>query len=372
MKGFCGKMSFSANRIKMSETQELFIRILKGSLWRKDFSEELDFQEFKEILRCANSQTVLGLVFNQLKDAKIDGGDDKMPIYEAIGSLEAIKQQNKFTNKELAQFAAICENKGIEYIVVKGQTMSCLYPCPELRQAGDIDFLARKSKCFSDIFCGINLPMKMAEKEFAFEWHNIIYELHTSLVSFGVRKHRHMWEQLMEEEWKQEHYVGIEGSKVRTLSPTINAVYVFIHLFFHFIRAGVSLRQFCDWAMLLHYNKENIDKCRLNGILDSLGMTAGYKAFGSILVDVLGLPEDEFPVEINTEDRRWKDAILNEIFKGGNFGRENHQMRSVLGYKAETLLLMVKKSYQFRKLASSELIMMIPKQIYINLRLLCV
>jgi hypothetical protein len=62
-----------------------------------------------------------------------------------------------------------------------------------------------------------------------------------------------VWDSLIEKEWQEKYFVEIDGVKVRTLSPTLNAAYVFIHLFFHFIREGVSLRPFCDWAIVLHY-----------------------------------------------------------------------------------------------------------------------
>ena len=150
----------------------------------------------------------------------------------------------------------------------------------------------------------------------------------------------------------------------------MNAAYLYVHLFFHLIREGVSLRQFCDWAVNLHVYRERIDRQMLTDFIQRLSMLNGYKAFGSILVDELGLPEDEFPMTISEDDRRWKKKILDDVFRGGNFGKQNHQASSALGYKFETLCMAVRNSFRYYKLAPSEMRMMIPKMIGINLRLL--
>ena len=158
--------------------------------------------------------------------------------------------------------------------------------------------------------------------------------------------------------------------KVRTLSPTINAVYLFLHLYFHLIREGVSLRQFCDWAIMLHHYRNEIDRDALIEILLQLDMIKGYKAFGTILVDELGLPEEDFPLSLADEDRGMKGKILEDIFKGGNFGKHNHKAKSAIGFKFETFCMAVNNSIRYYSLAPSEMRMMIPKMMKINIKLL--
>ena len=216
----------------------------------------------------------------------------------------------------------------------------------------------------------MDLPHKMLEKEIAFKRSGITYELHNELIFYGVKKNRAFWREIMDSEWKEWHDVIVNGVSVRTLSPTVNVAYIFIHLFFHFIREGVALRQFCDWTMVLHYYKDEIDRTKLREILQKLDMIKAYQAFGSILVDELGLPKEEFPFELNNNDRKWKDSILSDVFKGGNFGRKNHKAKSSWQYKVETFFLMSRNCIKYYVLAPSELRMMIPKMIGINLRLL--
>ena len=288
--------------------------------------------------------------------------------------VERIKQQNAKINKELLWFVDKCKKVGLECLVVKGQTLAALYLKPELRQSGDIDFLLPtdldNNLNLNKVFSGAGIPDKLSEKEFAFSHNDITYELHCRLIDFGCKKHQKLWAEMETWELNQRCYVKVNGVDARTLSPTMNAAYLFVHLFFHLIREGVSLRQFCDWAVFLHAYHEEINRQNLADFIQRLDMLNGYKAFGSILVDELGLPEDDFPVIITEDDRRWKKLILDDVFRGGNFGKQNHQAKSVLGYKFETMRLSVRNSFRYYRLAPSEMRLMIPKIIGINLKLL--
>ena len=215
---------------------ELFIELLKCALWHNQLEKSLLLTEFKAMILQAEQQTILGLVFDVLKDKRVEGLTDKKPLFEAMAKAENIKRQNALVNKELAGFADKCNQQGIDYLVVKGQTIGCLYLKPELRQAGDIDFLfpvdstAGRAKDYeqqrakmAQIFPEVQLPLKMKEYEVGFNHNGVLYELHTSLRRWAKKRHQQVWDDLMDQEWKERHFVEIDGVKVRTLSPTLNA-----------------------------------------------------------------------------------------------------------------------------------------------------
>lgn len=350
--------------------RELLFRLLCNALWDERYCEAISEKEFLGVLSIAEHQTIFGLVFDALKEAQVADMEDKMPIYEAIGTLEQIKQQNKLCNKELVDFVRLCDENGLGYIVVKGQTIESLYPNRGLRQSGDTDFLIKKQQyALFGKALEIELPEKLSEKEFGFERKGLQYELHTDLIEFATKRHQEVWDELIAKEWGQEYYVEIEGVKVRTLSPTLNAAYIFIHLFFHFIREGVSLRQLCDWAMVLHHYKDEINRDELLQILNDLDLCEAYCAFGTILVDKLGLPVSELPVPINDEARKWQEKILNDIFRGGNFGKNNHKARFSWKYKVETFNVALRNSFKYYCLCPSEVGGMIPRLVKGNARI---
>lgn len=353
------------------DNQNILFSLLRSALWGDPFKDEVPGESFSQVIELAKEQTVVGLVFDVLKEVKNDSRQNRTLIFRTIKLTERIKTQNLTINKELCSFSQKSEKAGLTYLVVKGQTLGRLYANPLLRSSGDIDFLVPDiSSNLSDVFPDVQFPKVMKEKELDFKFNNITYELHTRLTDFGCKKHQRFWEELISQEWEKDFNVEIDGVKVRTMSPTMNAVYLFVHLYFHLIREGVSLRQFCDWAMMLHHYQNEIDRTHLCEILEQLDMIKGYKAFGCILVDELGLPEDEFPISLAEEDRRLKDKILEDIFQGGNFGKKNHKSKSAFGFKLETLRMAVRNSIRYYSLAPSEMRMMIPKMIKINMKLL--
>jgi len=356
----------------MQSTIQWLFALLRMALWEKPMPESLPpFDKMEEVLAEAERQTVSGLVIDQL--FKNDARMPQQLVFESVGMLEEIKQQNRKVNEEVIAFATIMRTAQTGYIMVKGQTLATIYPDPQIRMPGDIDFLVcdyEKAKATIIEIWNVQLPEKMLEKETSFDHNEVTYELHTWLTNFGSKRHQKTWEGLISKEWKKGYMVEIGDEKIITLSPTMNVTYVFLHLFFHLVREGVSLRQFCDWAMVLHHYHGEIDTDKLIIILQDLELFDAFCALGTILIDCLGLPQNEFPFALDDDDRKWEEKILQDIFRGGNFGKQNHKATSELGYKFETMCLAIRNSFRYYKLAPSEMRMMIPKKVGINLRLL--
>lgn len=355
----------------MTITEKLF-SLLRSALWGETYQGEMSKEEFTQVLTLAKEQTVYGLAFDVLSQLK--GNFVKQQIFEGLAVCQTIQGQNERVNKELKELVQIFDEDKIDYLVVKGQAYSVLYPKSELRMPGDIDFLIHQEyhvvKKVIERQFSIRLPEKMVEREIEFEHGNVPFELHTSLRGWAKKGHQKVWDALMEKEWQEKYYVEIDGMKVRTLSPTMNAAYVFIHLFFHFIREGVSLRQLCDWAMVLHHYKDEIDKEELLQLLSDLDLIDACRAFGTILTDKLGLPVSEFPMSLGETDRKWQGKLLKDIFGGGNFGKLHHQAQNSWRFKIETLQLAIRNTLRYYRLCPSEIGGMIPRLIKGNLRLL--
>ena len=356
----------------MALKSDYLLKALRCALWGGAFEEEIDKDFFFRIMSLAEEQVVAGLVFDVLSSQRTQIGFDATMAF--IGQNEQIRSANSSLNEELKKFVKVAKDNIFDCIIVKGQTVGCLYPNPELRASGDIDVLLKddypKSKRILERMMAVDLPEKSIEKEFSFFQGETRFDVHCNIVDFCCSKHQRYWDSLIKQIWDSCFFVDIEGVKVRTLPPAINAIYVFLHLFFHFIREGVALRQFCDWAMVLHSYKDGIDRGKLSDMLDRLGVIKAYRAFGTVLVDELGLAVEEFPIHLDDYDRKWKGMILDDVFKGGNFGRKNHQSTSTVGYKMETMRLIVKNNIRYYSLAPAEMRMMIPKLIGINIKLM--
>ncbi len=348
--------------------EEKLFGLLREALWGTPFNELVSPGEARRLISMADKQTVTGLVIDMLirKDVRME----QQKVFEAYGYLEQIKQQNRVMNAEVAAFARLMADTKTEYIMVKGQTLATLYPDPLLRMSGDIDFLVKDYRHAAEVLkrhWDIDLPKHLAEKEISFTHGQTLYELHTYLIDFGSSRHKRYWENAMAK--SSLTYIIIGGERVVVMEPTLYVAYVFIHLFFHFIHEGIGLRHLCDWAVLMHRYANETDKERLKEVLQGVGLLKAFKAFGSILVDQLGMAD--FPLSLSEKDRNLQQRILKDITKGGNFGRDNRNVRSVgLKYKVETMWLTLVNSIRYCSLAPQEMLLMTYRRIIVNLKLL--
>lgn len=345
---------------------DVFFAFLRNALWdsEEELPKELTDRQTDNLLLAARQHALTALVVDAMMRNEV-----KMPkqmVLELFGITNRIRHANQQLNEELKRFVSLPLR---DYVVVKGQTVAALYPSPSLRMSGDIDFLVADYQEACAILkreWNIDLPKRLIDKEASFKHGGCTYEIHSLLVEFGRRKHQRYWNALM----KRPHSsVEVDGAKVPTLEPTVYAVYIFVHLFFHFIREGVGLRQMCDWAMVLRHYREEINQDELQTMLRSLGLIRAYRVFGNILVERIGMTD--FPLTITEEDRKWSEKVLKDILIGGNFGN-NLKEQGIHGWRAKmrTMRYTMCNCWRYYRLAPTELLMKLPSLAWLNVKLI--
>lgn len=358
---------------------DLFFALLRNALWypytkaarysyideeKQELPNNISVKVSESLLDLADKQTVSALIADSIfrNDIKLS----QAFLFEMVGLVEQIKHANQQLNDELKQFIQLPLK---DFVVVKGQTIAALYPNPLLRMPGDIDFLVlnyKRDKSVIEKKWQIELPENLIDKETSFEHGGVTYEIHDSLIVFGSTKHNKFWNQLMYRPCSQ---VIVDNVFVPTLEPNVYAAYVFVHLFFHFVREGIGLRQMCDWAAILHYYREGINQYELERILKGIGLFKAYCSFGYILIDMLGLRD--FPFEVKKKDQVWEDKILRDIMRGGNFGKSIKQpLEHGWRTKVRTMCFTLRNCWRYFWLAPCELALTIPKLIWLNVRII--
>ena len=297
--------------------------LLRSALWNTAIQEELDVQELESVLQEAEKQTVAPLVFEAMERAKVTL-PRKVVLRQMVLRQQAV-QQNRKMDGEAVALARLLQEHDVDYVVVKGQVVATCYPHPELRQAGDIDFFCDKENYDKAVETitkawGIDFKEKTVFHE-GFDHQGVSLEMHHTLVHFYNTQKDAYWTQLLKD--TPTTTVTIEGQDINTLCPTLHTLYVWLHLFNHLLELGVGLRQFCDWAMLLHHYRNEIDHEAIRQHLKRLGLEKAYRACGCILVDELGLPSEEFSYPLTAADRRYARRILDVVFYRGNMGKYN-------------------------------------------------
>ena len=360
--------------------ENYLFELLRSELWGTELSfSQLSHTEFEELMEMAGEQTVTGLVGDCLikNNIKLER-EDALSLF---AKLKAIEKRNAHVNENLVSFVNFMERKGIDYIIVKGQVAGSFYPNPNARMSGDVDLYFvgdnyQKIKSLVEQRLGKQLSKLSDGKHVEFEVNGVIFELHDKLSRLATRKHQAYWDQMIDNAILEgTDTVIINGKEIKTLCSTYNAMYIFVHLFYHMTASGVGLRQLCDWAMVLHnlndnvnanlnpnkkssLNREDIGGSSISGPLKELGYLKAYKAMGAFLVEYLGLPEEQFPFVLTEKDRKWVETIKKNILKRGNFGRTGRKVKNLgVLHSMETGYLNMAQTLTFYRLAPKEVLL---------------
>lgn len=336
----------SYQRLVNNTRLDIFI-YLRDALWhqKEAISSSLSGQQAYYLLQEAEKQAVSGLVIDALirNDVRIP----QEILFNSIGLQEQIKQSSLKLNEGVKSLHQIFSNNNVSYVVVKGQVVASYYPDPLIRQSGDVDYYCNNDnfpkslKVVKDSW-NINPDIEESSIHIHFEKDSVTYEGHYSLALLYNKKKNAYWQKILDEDMGAT--VDIGGVKVVTLSPTIHALYIFLHLYRHLMELGVGLRQFCDWAIILHYCKDCIDHHKLQQHLKVLGLEMAYRACGSILVDYLGLPQKDFGYTITDKDRSYGTKVLDVVLYRGNMGHFNKR-HGYVGWKHKLEVMGIKVSH---------------------------
>ena len=333
---------------------EFIFKVLRAALWQKPM-KRFDFpaKKYESLMKTADKQCIMGLIADGMKVSNTNLEKDS--FYHLLKLEQSLTEKNEKVNANLYELCHLLNEKGFSFMVVKGQVAGANYPHPMLRMPGDIDFFI-PAKDFDNAIQLISNQWGEEmdgsnDRHIEFKHNGTVFEAHRYLLRFPNKKMQRQFDSLVDSTPAEMVTVGRE--EVPTLMPTLNVLYLFLHLFNHFIQIGVALRQLCDLAMLLHQKKDSIDHALLDQWLKDFDITRAFHAFGAILIDKMGLPEEDFPYPITDNDRKYSEKVLRLIVKHGNWGayrRKNHDSRSI-GFLFERSYIRITNHLLFYRLA---------------------
>lgn len=305
---------------------EKLFEILRCALLKRPYVGSLSASQFHEVLKHAEEQAIFGIVFDAIKETRIEGLVDNMSIYKAAAMLEQIRRQNILVDQRAERLSKIFASWNYRTCILKGQGVAQLYPNPLLRQSGDIDIWVN----------GLQDDIVSSLRKNSVVIHNIDY-VHSGCAFFDdveVEVHfRPSWMynpfknrklQRFFREYAKDQFENVD-SKVGFAYPTIefNLVYSLIHINRHIFEEGIGLRQLCDYYYILkHSTKEERD--RAFAVLTELGLRKFVGAIIYIEYVVLGIDKDLMLCQPNEKEGRF---LLEEIMRGGNFGHYDERNR---------------------------------------------
>ena len=347
---------------------DVLYELMRSALWGRPVAVDADFKEWGEVFAVAKSQSVLALVGNAaLNDAKVR---EMLPA-KLAERLKAFVMANVAThnmlNGTLARVVGIMNEAEMDYVLLKGQGLARNYPVPELRACGDIDLYVGSKNYLKacDMLGAIaswqqeRAPMDDV-KHYDIMIGKTTVEIHRfSDVNASVRYDR-IYQRYSDDGLSRNLRVQqIAGISVNTPADDFHALYIFNHLWHHFMTSGIGLRQFCDWMLFLHKHKDEIDLGRLEKFLRDMDMMKPWQSFGCVLVDVLGMPAEDFPFYDKGKSGMVK-KIMKFVIREGNFGHNREIFKD--RYK-ESYLKRKIKSFTLHMIRTMSLITLFPSYV---------
>ncbi|WP_036893282.1 nucleotidyltransferase family protein [Prevotella sp. S7-1-8] len=350
--------------------RELFFKLIRSELWQEELPSgmSIDHDKFQKLMAMAQKQTVEGLVSSAFMRNNVSLG-----VVDAVRLLSvsaSIVKANKNINNEVKALCAMLSGRDVKYFLVKGQTLAMLYPHPEARVCGDIDFYVFP-EFFEEVVTLIEkewqITIKRSEEDeqhVSFERHGVVFEMHYCLMKFSSSRNQKEFDRMIHTSSLSYRY--IDGVRVPILDESLNLAYTFLHLYHHLIEIGVGLRQFCDVAMIMKsMDMDAAQKKRVVTILRKLDFEKAFHVIELILNKYLGLDDGKLILPKGNEDSKYVEFFMRIVFKRGNFGKygRKNAVRSGWKYNCEVFAIKVKHYGRTVLLSPRENIAFIFKQL---------
>lgn len=315
----------------MESHEKLFFEILQNGLWGKPIEAVPTRNDMLHVVKLALSQTVLGIVGNVIiTDKTLLSYLTEREIAYLRKLVMSVVSVSYTWNCSVRNIFMEMHDNGVEPILLKGQGIAQYYPNPDFRQCGDIDIYVGKQtfEKACEVVKALATENDMAtvkhtKKHFHIYLGKVPVELHLYSDVYYPKRLDRIYQEISDAGISVAPVeVELAGYPVKTPSVNFNVFYIFNHLWHHFIADGVGLRQICDLCVLLHRFHGQIDYNYLRNVLERMGLMKQWKIFGSIAVDKLGLPVEEYPF-YDKKYSRLKEKVFRLVMLEGNFGQQN-------------------------------------------------
>lgn len=310
----------------MKQEEHLFLKLLADILHPDSFesSEPFDYslwQSFTlQLLTLARQHKILPPVYEFLcrHDIELPTEQKNLLRTEISTYVLSCHQMSYFSN----YVCNLLDKNNIPYALLKGTTLTKLYPKPEYRRYGDVDILVNDDFYFSkaaDLLtqAGFNQQQSTGDHHFEFtlsrQGRTYLLELHRYTIS----------NQNSDTLNDSINRIYDSVSLSKPLSATLEALYLLLHMLQHLLNAGFGVKLLCDWVVYIEAYGTDIDNQELTNLLQTLHLTTFAQSITAFCVQYLGLksvPACLICSMSSTKRNNVLEALAEDIFSGGEYG----------------------------------------------------
>lgn len=295
-----------------------FIELLRSGLWNRaplaDGLEQLSMADWNKILLLSQQQGVIALVgqaVQQLPQTVLPPSD---MLLQWIGYTHSVEATHLHFNEIIREVLQWFSDAGIRCGVFKGETLSALYPQPNLRTCGDVDLWFPEAD-------GVEKATEFLEKQglkvtpdphhAIMDYQDVSFELHPDCINLPFRIK-------IPVSLVKENSPGYSGYQ---LNNAANTVMLLTHAAHHFIETGLGLRHLCDWAVWLHAKgscKEVTDGLQE---IKRIGAGVFLTEFTALAVELLDLDSAVAKDIAQKSKDTLRLKMLRDMLQQGNLGK---------------------------------------------------
>ncbi len=296
-----------------------FINLIKEAFLGSIGTEELDFERQLKLASSQGMKTLLFSVFKKYKDAGLLVDEKGLfGQYEMSVRSDVINYTKK--QYEVNKVIKELEKNGVGCVILKGDTLSDVYPDSELRMSGDTDIfidIKNEKKClklFKKMGCYVkkrtrsnNQSVIVHEKAGTFEMH----------ISMDTKQVSEIWYDNLELVKEPVREVKVSGVyKYKTLSYTDTALNLVLHVVKHFISGISHMRMLVDTLAFMNKYYDEIDFDRLFDMMAHLNYDTFFKCLLYIGNVYFGFEK----LEADDVLKEKAQAVLEDIYNCGLYG----------------------------------------------------
>lgn len=324
----------------MTGQEQLFFELIRISIGAQDSFSHLPTElEWEELYKMAEKQSLVGICFAGIQNicSDDDTGFLKIGLSEKLymdwmGAAFTTQTRNEQINQQCVELQSKLLAKGMRSSILKGQSAAQMYPdeLMMLRQSGDIDIWVDSPR--EEI---IAMVQEMAPTTNIREHHlelNIFSDTEVE-VHYWPAVIRHFIKNRKLQAWFNskrdvvfQNKVELMGLSICAPTPEFHAVQMMAHMYHHLFDTGIGLRQVLDYYFALQkgFKEYGTEFKEVSGTIKSIGMGRFASAMMYVLRTVMGLDQERMILEPNEKDGIF---LLDEILRGGNFGRYDEQKK---------------------------------------------
>ena len=216
---------------------------------------------------------------------------------------------------QMEKLIGILNENHIDHIVMKGYLIKDLYPVPELRWYGDIDFVIHKDdrKKVDELMQSLGYePSDNWEPVYSYEKDSEYYEIHTEILDSEINKGS-----------QREYFSDIWNHASQVYEHTCrfdeeyHFVYLIAHLAKHASRQGAGVRMYLDIALYIKNRGNSLNWNEILKRLDELELRRFFNTVCAVCELWFGI---KAPCGYERIDPEAIDVFTQMTLEGGTFG----------------------------------------------------